>query len=359
MPFAAMLPVAVYWVWQWVSTLRVDSDSIQQLRAERRRTFVGSVFFVAMLLYPQLSASILSALRCRRLGEESYLLEADYSVDCTSARYSEYRSLALVLVIIVPIGFPLTLLSALMYQWRQSKRRWNEADCDSDELRQSLSIESEVGGDLDVESLTEYHRKRAEESFGFCTEDYRPECFWFEPVDLLRKLALSGLLQFVHRGTAAQCFCGSTIAFASFGVQQWLRPYREYESNILKALVDTQLFLTFLISFILRVLPEIHSAEPFHATFYGWLLLSTMGVLLALSISLTIVQVRRRQRFKAGLLSNEIPLGELTRSSSELSELPELCELLQPGSSDDEPLFGASFGSFTVAQETTAAVRAE
>ena len=168
-----------------------------------------------------------------------------------------------------------------------------------------------------AESLAEYHRKRAEELFGFCTEDYRAECFWFEPVDLLRKLALSGLLQFVHRGTAAQCFCGSAIAFASFGVQQWLCPYREHESNVLKALVDTQLFLTFLISFILRVLPDIDSAEPVHTEFYGWLLLSTMVALLGATFGLTLAQVRRRQRFKDELLlSSESQMGILTRGAS-------------------------------------------
>ena len=33
---------------------------------------------------------------------------------------------------------------------------------------------------------------------------HRPGCFWYEPVDLLRKLALTSLLQFVERGTAMQ-----------------------------------------------------------------------------------------------------------------------------------------------------------
>ena len=89
---------------------------------------------------------------------------------------------------------------------------------------------------------------------------------------MLRTLTLSGLLQFVQHGTTAQCFVVSVISFASFGLQQWLRPYREHESNVLKALVDKQLlFLTFLISFILRVLPEINSAKPVHEEFYGYL----------------------------------------------------------------------------------------
>ena len=79
-------------------------------------------------------------------------------------------------------------------------------------------------------------------------------------------------------------------------MQQWLRPYKDDESNALKALVDTQLFLTFLISFILRVLPEINSAEPFGVMFYGWLLLCTMVVLVVSAIGLTAVQVRRYHR---------------------------------------------------------------
>ena len=42
------------------------------------------------------------------------------------------------------------------------------------------------------------------ETFGFCIGDFRPGCYWFEPLDLFRKLALTGLLQFAARGTAAQ-----------------------------------------------------------------------------------------------------------------------------------------------------------
>eukprot|EP01047_Picozoa_sp_COSAG01_P039366 COSAG01_NODE_3248_length_6356_cov_12.014224_5_plen_74_part_00 len=41
----------------------------------------------------------------------------------------------------------------------------------------------------------------------------------YEPVDMLRKLALSGLLQFLKPGTGAQVSGGCVIAFASFGLQ--------------------------------------------------------------------------------------------------------------------------------------------
>ena len=74
-------------------------------------------------------------------------------------------------------------------------------------------------------------------------------------------------------GTAAQVFFGCVISFASFGMQLWLRPYREREANTLKILVDTQIFLTVLLSFILRVLPNggVASLEPLvqQPVFYG------------------------------------------------------------------------------------------
>ena len=315
LPLLVTLSIAVHWLWRCFTAQRTDVDSRQPVLDEARHTSVSALLFFSMLFYPQLSACILSVLRCRRLGEESSYLEAVYSVDCTDESYSGYRASARILVVIVPLGFPLTLLAALMYQWRKSRARWNDAadERGHDELRESMLVELEVGGDMHAESLAEYHRKRSEEHFGFCTEDYRAECFWFEPVDLLRKLALSGLLQFVHRGTASQCFVGSVISFLSFGLQQWLRPYREHESNVLKALVDTQLFLTFLISFILRVLPAINTDEPVHKEFYGWLLVSTMVLLVACAFGLTFAQVRRRHLFKVSLLlSSEGQFGMIS-----------------------------------------------
>ena len=52
---------------------------------------------------------------------------------------------------------------------------------------------------------------------------------------MLRKLSLTGLLQFVQRGTATQVFCGCALAFVSSGLQPRLLPYREPEANVLIA----------------------------------------------------------------------------------------------------------------------------
>jgi hypothetical protein len=112
---------------------------------------------------------------------------------------------------------------------------------------------------------------------------------------MLRKLALTGLLQIVQRGTATQVFCGCALAFVYSGLQQRLLPYREPEANVLKLLVDGQLFLTFLLSFLLRVLPrlELTTYEPLGTDFYGWLLLLSVVGLLVAAVVLTVRKVRR------------------------------------------------------------------
>jgi hypothetical protein len=231
-------------------------------------------------------------------------------VSCEDSRYARYKSAAHILVVVVPIGFPLALLAALLHTWRQSRTLWANGDGDSDDA---------AGDDAGERQFARFHYARVESLFGSVVEDFRAGCWWFEPVDLVRKLSLSGLLQFVHRGTAAQCFCGSAIAFASFGVQQRLQPYREPESNILKALVDAQLFLAFLVSFILRVLdmPGFLALEPFGEDAYGMLLVCSMALLVCAALALTAMQIARRQKFRARLL--DVDMAHISSQMHEAS----------------------------------------
>jgi hypothetical protein len=99
----------------------------------------------------------------------------------------------------------------------------------------------------------------------------------------------------VQRGTATQVFCGCALAFVSSGLQLRLLPYREPEANVLKTLVDGQLFLTFLLSFLLRVLPRLQltTYEPLGAEFYGWTLLLSVGGLMVAAVVLTVRKARR------------------------------------------------------------------
>ena len=333
-PTTALVGIGMRWAWLWGRDRRrhradqmaaaadggasvewsVEAVAASSAAAAKRSAeCTGLLFFCAMLLYPQISTQILAALRCRDLGPDVSVLEVDYAISCLSPVYASYERTAVVLVLLWVLGIPLGLLLALLHHWRQSRRRWEatarggagqqlqERLLGQPPPRRPAAHDDEV--QREPETLVEYNYGRVRLSFGFCVDDYRPGCYWFEPVDMLRKLALSGLLQFVEPGTAAQVFFGCVLAFCSFGMQLWLQPYREAEANRLKMLVDTQIFLTFLLSFILRVLPSDteNSLEPFGPSFYGWVLVVSLLALCGSALALTLALIRRRRRH--GLLA--------------------------------------------------------
>ena len=102
-PLLGTLLVAGHYLVRRVQFRRTDSESTEVHTATKQAS-LRALAFIAMLLYPQVSAEIFSALRCRHLGPSSSWLEADYSVSCEEPRYSRYETVALILVAAVPIG---------------------------------------------------------------------------------------------------------------------------------------------------------------------------------------------------------------------------------------------------------------
>lgn len=135
------------------------------------------------LQYPQVSASIFSALRCRALGDHASWLEADYSVSCLSERYLTFRRIATALVVVVPVGIPVGLLAGLLLQRRRSTERWHEQE---EQSQRALVSPSTADAPPLVaqfsQSRKDFAQAAAVDSFGFLVGDYRPECFWFEPM---------------------------------------------------------------------------------------------------------------------------------------------------------------------------------
>jgi hypothetical protein len=324
MSYAALLTVDVRdifhfdcsgWTWydKWILlTLGVPAFGFicvgllwcQQSRsvANARQIAIGRLFFIVMLLYPQISQSIFSMLRCRQLSGILSVLEVDYSIQCTDARYLWFRLLAQILVVLWPVGIPCGLAWLLWREHKNSRAQWLELETTTldtvDTVTNPTHNQSPRIGSDRGDSLATFHSQRIRPNYGFCTAAYRDKCFWFEPVDMIRKLALTGLLQLVNRGSAQQVLIGCGLAFLCFGLQLVVQPYREVEDNVLKALVEVQIFLTFQISFILRVFPQIASFETTGAVTYGYILVGSLVAFLVTAVVLVANRlIRSRKQF--------------------------------------------------------------
>jgi len=105
------------------------------------------------------------------------------------------------------------------------------------------------------------------------------------------------------RIVSSQVLIGCCLAFANFGVQMSLQPYRENEANKLKVLVDIMIFLVFLISFVLRVAIDIRMDDQ-RQQYFASLLLGSIILLLLASVLLTVKLVRRRRKFRKRLATD-------------------------------------------------------
>ncbi len=80
------------------------------LRDEVSTRCVNWTLRVLFVVYPMVSQLVISALVCKQLGPDLWLLSYDYRVNCLEARYEEVKKFALAMLALWTIGYPLSML---------------------------------------------------------------------------------------------------------------------------------------------------------------------------------------------------------------------------------------------------------
>ena len=110
---------------------------------------------------------------------------------------------------------------------------------------------------------------------------------------LLEKLLLAGILTFIDQGTVLQAFAGTCIVVCFLGLQCCVFPYRERSDNVLRVCAEGQLFLTLLISIILRTQLEREHLTP---DGYGRILVAIFFATPAMEVLLVLLMICGRDR---------------------------------------------------------------
>ena len=183
----------------------------------------GRLFLVAFLLYPGLTAKIFESFACRDLGPNCdtggscrRLLVVDCTIDCESPEFLGcYVTMLPALLALWPIGLPLMLFMKMV------KVRKLILECDEDTLKQ----------------------------YGFVLDDCKTTHWYWEVVELGRKLTLAGLIGVVGRGTA---LVATLIAFWFFAISFKERPFKKGSLNKIKSFSEFQLFAVLLICTVMQ-----------------------------------------------------------------------------------------------------------
>jgi hypothetical protein len=121
------------------------------------------------LVYTILCRTTFSSFACQEIDDGESFHRTDYSIDCNSNSYKAYAVVAACFLAIYPVGIP-AFFGLLLYRNRRV-------------------LGKHVSGGQNVEAWW----YGDSETLDFLVDGYRPDTFWFEEVEFLRKLLMAGV----------------------------------------------------------------------------------------------------------------------------------------------------------------------
>ena len=201
-------------------------EELAQMKAKFRSSCWSNGLWITTLSFPSVAGNALRYFSCESIGGREFL-KADYKIDCDSDYYKDKMSMAVIFAIIYCLAFPVGLLLCMVVHnmkktaqisklegqvsetedkeaWRDNKRRHSDIETTVGSVKMSITVRSWNA---------------------FLTKDYNHDCFYWEIIDMYRKLAISAIAIFIsaeHTGNLiASVFVGvlylqSTVLFKPY-----------------------------------------------------------------------------------------------------------------------------------------------
>jgi hypothetical protein len=209
-------------------------------------TTKSCVVFWVFLLYPGLGTKIFRVFKCTDL-DGTMLLEADLGVKCWEGEHMQTVGFAIFFLLLYVVGIPLAT-TLLLYRRQRSSTLYHP---------DSIDI------------------------FGSLFLTYKGEYWYFETVEMIKKMILAGGLVLVAPGSSAQLLLGVLVALSFLVVLLDWHPYEESGNNRLQALVTVQILVNLLFGMIMRL--DVADEGKYEADTIGTLLVLMNMVVLAVA----------------------------------------------------------------------------
>lgn len=221
-------------------------------RAKAKAKLKDDTFLVLFIVYPFVTNRLFVMLNCRTLSDTESVLVDNYSVDCNTNRHTAYQAISVVAIILFSLGVPVGIAVGMMISRKRQKEQFRTptwryiarkamVQLGHDDLRETkyAMIDITLGS-----------------RFGSLVSAYNPGFFYFECIDMLRKLVLVGMLTIVPAGSTLQVSTGLTFSFAFFAAHIRTLPFRFSEDNWLKATTECHLFVILVLVLTLKSQPR-------------------------------------------------------------------------------------------------------
>jgi hypothetical protein len=235
------------------------------------------------LIYSTVSTVVFQTFACEYFEDtKQNWLRADYSVSCDTDTHTAYERYAIAMVIVYPIGI-LLLYTVLLWRHRHNLNPTTTATT-ADSI--TIDIEKPEGlrallnpvfqflkrcyGSAAIKATTPaaatgnqqqqqqqqlLDTRQSDTSLApikFLWGPYRQQAYWWELVECIRRLALTGFLVFILPGTAGQSAVACVFAGLSLGVFGLVQPYAESSDSTDYWFGTWILFLSTFIALVLK-----------------------------------------------------------------------------------------------------------
>lgn len=172
---------------EWWSKREVDEPTI-------RRQDLSAGLFILFFVYSSVSFTIFQTFVCDDLDDGNAYLRADYSLTCSTAKHDAYRTYAIIMVCVYPVGIP------MLFAWWLARNR------------QQLTKPNREG----IAHLQQFRNLWAA---------YKPSCYYYEVVECVRRIVLTGAAVFVFPNSADQIAVVLLLAVMFTFVSESLSPF--------------------------------------------------------------------------------------------------------------------------------------
>ena len=179
--------------------------------------FYNIHIWMLLILYPTICRTTLAAFECVPLqlgpshSDVTYLLRRDPLIKCYTASWVAWALLASLGIVVYCLGVPTAFLR-----------------------------------------LTAQHRKtpQGRARVGILLNSYTPECWYFESIEMLRKLLLTSVVLTVDPNSKVQLWFGSVMSIAFAALTFTLRPYRDLLPGMVQAATQLQILFNYASAFV-------------------------------------------------------------------------------------------------------------
>ena len=165
--------------------------------------------------------TVFQAFKCQRLSEEHEFLSVDFQTDCTTDGFTALQLIAVLMVVVYPIGIPASLFAAL---WR-NRAELSKAESDKGEefapLVEAYKLDCWYWWVKPAQSC------RKKQTLTSCSAACR------EALEMGRKVVLTGVMIFFRPGSVQQLLVGGLIAAFYMAAAVSKRPFvSRFDNNL-------------------------------------------------------------------------------------------------------------------------------